>query len=136
MSEEKKRRELSAYEKKAEKTLKDENRVKTLLNNVTEKLQDAAKNNEKLQSFFRGLKVMSRMVRAFISGRYREVPWKSIVVLVAGLLYFVTPIDMIPDFIPALGLLDDAAMVAFIFRILNEDIEAFLAWETKQKLEL
>ena len=136
MSEEKKRRELSAYEKKAEKTLKDENRVKNLLNNVTEKLQDAAKHNEKLQQFFRGLKIMSRMVRAFIHGRYKEVPWKSIVVLVAGLLYFVTPIDLIPDFIPALGLLDDAAMVAFIFRILNEDIEAFLAWETKQKLEL
>lgn len=136
MSEEKKRRELSAYEKKAEKTLKDENRVKNLLNNVTEKLQDAAKNNEKLQHFFRGLKVMSRMVRAFINGKYKEVPWKSIVVLVAGLLYFVTPIDLIPDFIPALGLLDDAAMVAFIFRILNDDIEAFLAWETKQKLEL
>lgn len=136
MSEEKERRALSAYEKKAEKALKDENRVNNLLNDVTAKLKEAAQNNEKLQGFFHGLRVMSRMIRAYIKGHYKEVPWRSIVVLAAGLLYFVTPVDLIPDFVPALGLLDDAAMVAFIFRTLRTDIDAFLQWEQQQKLQL
>ncbi len=136
MSEERERRELSAYEKKAERALKDENRVNSILNNVTSKLQEATKSNEKLQGFFKRIRVISRMVRAYIKRDYREVPWRSIVVLMAGLLYFLTPVDLIPDFIPVLGLLDDASMIAFIFNTLKADIDAFIAWEEKQALKL
>lgn len=136
MSEEREKRELSAYERKAERALKDENRVNSILNNVTSKLHDVTKNNEKLQSFFRRIRVISRMVRAYVRGEYREVPWRSIVVLLAGLLYFLTPVDLIPDFIPVLGLLDDASMVAFIFNMLKVDIDAFIAWEEKRPLKI
>jgi uncharacterized membrane protein YkvA (DUF1232 family) len=129
MEEKKERKALSAYEKKAEKVLQDEGRVNKIIGSVSSKIRDVAENNDQLKGFVARLRVISRMVKSYISGRYRVMPWKSIVLLVAGLIYFITPLDLIPDFIPALGLVDDVSMIAFIYRSLKQDIDEYLLWE-------
>jgi uncharacterized membrane protein YkvA (DUF1232 family) len=76
---------------------------------------------------------LSRMVKAYVSGQYRVIPWGSIVKIIAVLLYFVSPIDLIPDFIPFLGLTDDFALTMWLFTSLADDFANFEAWEkTKQ----
>lgn len=129
MEEKKERKALSAYEKKAEKVLQDEGRVNKIIGSVSSKVRGVAENNDQLKGFVARLRVISRMVKSYISGRYRVMPWKSIVLLVAGLIYFITPLDLIPDFIPALGLVDDVSMIAFIYRSLKQDIDEYLLWE-------
>lgn len=129
MEENKEKKALSTYEKKAEKVLRDEERVNKIMGSVSSKLADITRSSEKLKGFVGRIKVISRMVKNYISGRYRVMPWKSIVLLVAGLIYFITPFDLIPDFIPALGLIDDISMIAFVYRSLKQDIDAYLQWE-------
>ena len=72
------------------------------------------------------------MVREAASGRYRKLPKRSLVAIVAALLYFLDPLDMIPDFIPFVGFVDDAAVLAWVASRMHADLRAFLDWETGQ----
>ena len=49
--------------------------------------------------------------------------------IVAWLIYFVMPVDAIPDFILALGLVDDAALLGWVLSSVRTDLERFVEWE-------
>src|SRR5690606_779274 len=66
-----------------------------------------------------------RMGKAYKSKRYTKIPWRSMVLIIGGWVYFVMPLDLIPDFLPAIGFLDDATIMTWIFSALRQDIEAF-----------
>jgi uncharacterized membrane protein YkvA (DUF1232 family) len=72
---------------------------------------------------------LTRMIKSYVSGDYKIIPWASIVKMIAVLLYFVSPIDLIPDFIPVLGLTDDFALIMWLFSSLADDFANFEAWE-------
>ncbi len=82
-----------------------------------------------LAAIIKPLKDALRLVRAYARGSYRDISWRSLLILVAAVVYFVMPVDLVPDFILGLGLLDDAAILAWTLRTLNQDLERFLAWE-------
>lgn len=69
------------------------------------------------------------LVRSYTKGEYREIPWQSILLMIGGLLYFLSPIDLIPDFIPLKGLVDDVAILAYIFTSIHGDLERFRQWQ-------
>jgi uncharacterized membrane protein YkvA (DUF1232 family) len=69
------------------------------------------------------------MIKAYFSGEYRIIPWSSILKIIAVLIYFISPIDVIPDFLPIIGLTDDLALTIWLFSSLKEDFENFEAWE-------
>lgn len=75
------------------------------------------------------LPVLIRLSLAYATGAYRRLPWKGIVGVIAAVLYFLSPIDAIPDFIPVIGYLDDAAVVAYVMRMLGDEVARFRAWE-------
>ncbi|MBM2846936.1 MAG: hypothetical protein HW407_2248 [Bacteroidetes bacterium] len=70
-----------------------------------------------------------RMVRGWLSGRYRVTPWRSVFVLLLVAVYAINPFDFIPDWLPVIGVIDDAAMVGFLIRSLRKDVEEFREWE-------
>ena len=70
-----------------------------------------------------------RLIKAYAKGTYRDIPWSSLVMLVAAVIYFVMPIDLIPDFIVGFGLLDDAALLGWTVKKFSADIDAFIEWE-------
>jgi uncharacterized membrane protein YkvA (DUF1232 family) len=70
-----------------------------------------------------------RLVRAYARGDYRSVSWRTVALAVATLLYLLTPIDLIPDFIPVLGYVDDVAVVALVVASTAKDLDRFRAWE-------
>ncbi|MEO9804263.1 MAG: YkvA family protein [Reichenbachiella sp.] len=117
------------YRKRAEEVLKDNERVQSLIGSTRRKLTDVLENNDRLKEFSEKVYVMMRMVKAQISGEYREFPWRTMAMLVGALIYFVTPMDLIPDIIPILGLTDDISIVYWIYRSVQEDIEKFENWE-------
>lgn len=77
--------------------------------------------------------LLIRMVKAYSSGTYKTLPWKSLVSIVAVLIYFVSPIDLIPDFLPVIGITDDVALVLWLIKTLGDDIAKFSAWEKSGK---
>jgi uncharacterized membrane protein YkvA (DUF1232 family) len=52
--------------------------------------------------------------------------------LIGAIVYFVNPFDAIPDFIPVIGYLDDAAVIGWVMKTLKDEIERFRAWEVEK----
>lgn len=80
--------------------------------------------------------LLGRLLRSYARGDYREIPWKSLVLTVAVLIYFVSPLDVIPDLLPIIGLTDDVALILWLFRAISDDLEHFREWEKKQVVPL
>ncbi len=73
--------------------------------------------------------VLGRMTRAYAQGHYRNVPWKTMLLIVAAILYFIDPIDFIPDFIPVTGLTDDLGILLWVINRVSDEIDKFIIWE-------
>ncbi|WP_421872382.1 YkvA family protein [Marinoscillum sp.] len=115
--------------KKAKETLTENDKVKGLIAEVKTKVDKLNTDSEERSTFIYQLQVIVRMVRAHINGSYRAFSATTLLTLVFGLVYFITPVDLIPDFIPALGLTDDISLVYFIFKSMADDIARFRVWE-------
>ena len=77
------------------------------------------------------LSAAPRMVRLGLSGRYPALDRRRLTLAVLGLLYIVSPVDLIPDLIPLLGLGDDAMVAAWIAGAVLGETERFLRWESE-----
>ena len=77
--------------------------------------------------------ILVRLIRAYASGEYRKLPWKSLLSVVGVLIYFVSPLDFIPDILPVVGMADDLALVLWLFKSISSDLEDFAEWEKKHK---
>lgn len=86
----------------------------------------------KLKDVWASLLAFFRLVRAYVKGSYRQVAPGSLLMIVASLIYFVSPIDLIPDFILGFGLIDDATVLAWTIKACASDLAAFIAWEKTQ----
>lgn len=75
------------------------------------------------------LRSLVRLVKAWASGEYRQVPLRSIAAAIGALVYFLMPLDAIPDFIFAFGFLDDAAVISQVVYFIRRDLAAFRDWE-------
>ena len=80
------------------------------------------------------LLVLGRISRAYASGQYREVPWKTMLMIVAALAYFVMPIDLLPDLMPITGLTDDVAVLVGVYNAAAVEVDKFLLWEKNRSL--
>ena len=65
-----------------------------------------------------------RMITAWWDNPSR-VPWRTVTALTTSLLYFINPFDLIPDFIPLAGLMDDATMIYLVFALVQDDLLDF-----------
>lgn len=63
------------------------------------------------------------------------VPWRTTAAIVFGLGYFLMSADLIPDVLPVVGFLDDAAVLAEIVYLLSGDIRRFRAHRAAIALE-
>jgi len=68
------------------------------------------------------------MLGDFVRGRYKDIPIKSVVKILAALLYFVLIVDLVPDFLAIIGLTDDAAVLAWVIKSIGGDIDKYRAW--------
>lgn len=92
-------------------------------------IEDKFSSNGPLGKFWSDLKLLFELVNDYRKGEYREIPWTSIAAIIGALLYVLSPIDLIPDFIPVIGLLDDAAVVALCLRAIDGDLQAYKKWK-------
>ncbi len=74
-------------------------------------------------------KTLGRLVAAYSRGDYRDIPLDSLIMVIAGLVYVVSPIDLIPDAVPVAGYADDAVAVGFVIRQVHHELAAFREWE-------
>ena len=116
---------------KAEEYARDPNKVKELLVDAVKKAKSYERNRGPLTEVWGYLTAIFRLVRAYIRGDYRDIPWGPIVLVIVAIIYFVSAIDLIPDILPGIGLVDDAAVIGLIIAQTKVDLDNFLAWEVE-----
>ena len=68
------------------------------------------------------------LLRAYGRGDYRQISWRSLLLLVTGLVYFITPTDAIPDVILGWGWIDDGVVLSWVAQACRQELSAFQAW--------
>ena len=119
---------------KAEEYLRDPEKSRALVEEATQKANTREPISFINKDFWSQLKAFMRMLKAYINKEYTVVPWGSIAMVGGTVLYFLTPIDLILDWIPVAGLVDDAAVLVFVLRQVNIDLVKFQKWEITRKL--
>ncbi|MBP5430469.1 MAG: DUF1232 domain-containing protein [Elusimicrobiaceae bacterium] len=70
------------------------------------------------------VKTFFAMTRAVVKGQYK-MPWKTFFWVLLCAVYFLSPIDMLPDIVPLLGFADDSAFIIFVLLLVHQDLIAF-----------
>jgi uncharacterized membrane protein YkvA (DUF1232 family) len=113
-----------------ENIIEDKNRVDSILQKAIKKLTNV---KNKSKEFKDNLGVAISLVKDWTMGNYKEVPKRTIMYLIAALIYFIMPIDIIPDFIFKFGFLDDIAVLNFVLSSFVEDIENYKNYKELEK---
>ena len=81
-----------------------------------------------LKSVLKNVRVLYSLFKDTVDGKYK-LPPASLAMIGGGLLYFILPTDLIPDFIPVIGYLDDLAVLTTIMNTLNKEIKEYRVWQ-------
>jgi len=71
------------------------------------------------------------LLKDYWNGKYTNLPYRTILAIAVALLYILTPIDLIPDVLPLLGLTDDLTMFLFVWEMVSKDIEEYALWKAE-----
>ena len=104
-------------------------KVVTILNETADKLASKESKDNKFKQLFDVALTLVRLVRAYISGEYRDISTSTVISGLAVLLYVLSPIDLIPDFIPVIGFLDDLSLISWFLGKFQGEITKFREWE-------
>lgn len=120
--------ELEKGYKKAETLLKDDAKVEGLLGKLDRRVKWVPFVRDEIKS----LPILISMLRSYWKKEYTKIPYKSMVAIVSALLYFLSPLDVVPDWLPFLGQLDDAVVISVCWKLVNKDIEAYRKWKAEK----
>lgn len=110
----------------AEITLRDPALAQQLAAGAREQAGEA--DAARLGDVHEDLRALIRLLEAFADGRFRAASWENLVLATAALRYFVSPEDIVPDYLDA-GYIDDGAIIAFVSEMIAADLDTFLDWE-------
>ena len=82
-----------------------------------------------LQRFIDDGKLLISAIQDYWSGKYRKMPWGTVAAVVFTLIYVFNPLDLIPDVLPIIGEVDDAAVVAACLFLVERDLLAYKEWK-------
>jgi len=120
-------RQALARDERAAEQLFGRTRETTLL--LADAVRKSERNRRKLRSLWRDLSALLRLLRAWKDRSYTRLPKKTIVAGLAALIYFVNPMDLMPDVLPLIGFIDDAAVIGLVMAAIRDDLERFQEWE-------
>ena len=124
LSEKEVQRRFEQSKKKAKKLIQDIDKMDIFLERLERKLALIPVIGEGLSE----LPALVSLVKAYVNKKYTDIPIGSIIAIIGALIYFLSPVDLIPDIIPAIGLVDDAAVIALALKLVHDDVAEYKAW--------
>lgn len=103
------------------------------LNKVQEGIKKATANQGSLTNIWEQLQLFFSLVKDYAGGHYTEIPKSSIIAVLAALLYFISPVDIIPDFIVGLGFVDDVFILGWVYKKIVKELDKYQAWKDDKK---
>ena len=104
---------ISYTDADAEKVMENQEKIEKIASNGT------------LSKFLDDIKLYFKMLGDIFTGKYKKIPVGTIAAIVGTLLYVLSPVDLIPDFVPVIGYLDDAAILAACLNFTRFDVEEY-----------
>ena len=120
---------FSLFINRASKLLGKPFKVITVLNEAADKLADEQSKDNKFKQLFATAFTLVRLVHSYATGEYRQIKTSTIVSGLAVLLYVLSPIDLVPDFIPVFGFLDDLSLIGWFIGKFQGELVHFREWE-------
>lgn len=104
------------------------------LESLFDKAAEEAKNIPKVGDQVSKAAVLAELIIFYINGQYTTIPKRSIGAAVLAYLYYVSPIDLIPDSIPLIGKVDDAMIAALCWGMIDGDLKLFKEWKQAREI--
>jgi uncharacterized membrane protein YkvA (DUF1232 family) len=118
------------FGKQVDTVVQQEQKIVELVQDVGGKLGKLA-SNSKVRKLTDPVQVFIRMIRAHIKGTHK-ISFSTLGLIVLAMVYFISPIDFIPDFLGVIGFADDLSVVLAVYAKVKDEIEGFLEWERTQ----
>lgn len=118
-----------AWLDKAKKVLGNKQKIRELLIKVSNHIS-----KEKLSSVRKELELLCSYVMDIMKGDYSDYDGVKLMFIIAALIYVVSPIDIIPDFIPVAGLVDDVVVIEWLIREVKSELDKYeqIKWENNR----
>lgn len=120
--------ELQKGYSRAERVLKEPDKIEKILDRLDEKKELT----QKLGDMLTAVMDFASLIKSFIKKEYREVPKGTIIAVISAVIYVVNPFDIVPDFLPGIGTIDDNAVIGVCMNLVGKDIEKYRAWRDAQ----
>ena len=122
---------LDAFNKKASELVNDKSKT---LSKIEEGLKIASANKGALSDVWSQLLLLFSLTKDYAKGSYVDIPKTTIVSVLAALLYLISPIDLVPDFIVGMGFLGDAFVLGFVYKRVSKELLKYQVWKAQQKI--
>lgn len=77
----------------------------------------------------RAFRTFAPMCADVVRGRYRPVPWAAFGWMTLALVYLLSPLDLIPDFVMVFGLIDDVFIVGWLLTRVDRALDDYRRWK-------
>jgi len=117
---------FSAYLRRGARLLSNPSGLKRLVVQAAKKLNGSG--SEKVKAVGEQLGLLIDLLKAYIAGDYRDISTQAIASVAGAIIYFVVPLDGVPDFLFGWGFVDDAAVISYVIAQLSTELESFKRW--------
>lgn len=109
---------------KAQEYIKTPEKIKIIIPQIQEYLSKKG-----LSEVKENILLLIDYMSDIVNGNYKGYSVKSLLFVVAAMIYLVSPIDVIPDFIFGIGLTDDVAVIVFVLREVSLELDKYNKWK-------
>lgn len=120
--------------RQAERILGNRTRLILLIAQIGKKIASTRDHGNATRELRIKILTLGRLLKAHVNGSYRAASWKSLIAVVAAVIYFINPADIIPDIIPMTGLVDDLSVILWTYHSIQAEIDRFIEWEKSRLL--
>ncbi|MBD7913378.1 MULTISPECIES: YkvA family protein [Clostridium] len=131
-TEEKIKTVLKSNSEEAKSTIEDEDKFERLV----QRLENKLKLVPCIGKYASDIACMVSLVRRYINKEYTDIPIGTIISIVSTFIYIISPIDLIPDYIPVVGYIDDIAILSWVLKSINSDVEEYKKWRTDNNKQI
>ena len=134
---------LKGNYKKAEEILNTRDKIEELLQRAEKKLQGIKFKKIRIpklnieadpNQIISYIILMISLIRMYVVKKYTKIPVGTIIAVISAILYLVAPIDLIADYIPVIGLVDDAAVILFCAFMVKSDLDNYAEWKAENNI--
>lgn len=127
--------EIGRWQRKADTYIDNPSKIKSLLIKAVSK----AEHNKHLaiiNKLWDKIHLLFSLIKDWLSGSYKDISRSAILLILAGLLYFVSPLDLLPDWLVGLGFVDDVTFLALIINQLDKELLKYKSWKKENSSAL